>query len=794
MTTVFRVLNVSSDGKSSALLAAIQSTRATIPVDSLMDYRSVYERQPESFRRLPGSPFAYWVANSTLRLFGRAKTLESSGWLARQGLVTADDGRFLRCWWEVGSDATARSSAETEQGKSWVPLAKGGAESPFVADLDICINWRADGKELKAFVGAYRDVRGWGDHWTAQLHNHELYFRHGLTWPLRASAFAPQILPRGCIFSLRGQALFAPDEELMLALGITASRTFDYLCKLLLGRSEHPEFVVGVIRQIPVPPEILRLGAPLRSLARRAWSVKRSLEATKEASHAFYIPPALQAEGLDIGARMERWHQHFQKNGRELTNILTEIDELSFSLYGIDETDRRTIVGKLSEPASDTSGENKTFAADLVAWSIGVAFGRFDLRLATGECQPPPEPDPFDALPVCSPGMLTGEDGLPLDAPPPNYPIDFPKTGILVDEPGHADDLVDRARAVFGCVFGADADARWQEAAELLDERDLRDWFRRSFFDFHLKRYSKSRRKAPIYWPLSTASGTYTVWLYYPRLTRDTFFRVLQDHVTPKVKREENRLEQLLADGGNAASPAQLKTIGAQQVFVTELLAFEHELKTYIAPLWKPDLDDGVIINFAPLWRLVPHHKVWQKDLKATWDALCAAEYNWAHLAMHLWPDRVVPNCQIDRSLAIAHGLEDAFWVEGKDGKWTQRAVAPTTVQQLIAERTSPSVTRALEALRAAPAPTAARPTRAPTGTATPRAPRATPSASPDDAMQALRDALAQHPDGISKADLVTATGLADTKVTALLKALIDSGAATKTGAGRGTRYHPTSS
>ena len=38
---------------------------------------------------------------------------------------------------------------------------------------------------------------------------------------------------------------------------------------------------------------------------------------------------------------------------------------------------------------------------------------------------------------------------------------------------------------------------------------------------------------------------------------------------------------------------------------------------------------------------------------------------------MHLWPERVVPKCATDRSLAIAHGLEEVFWVEGTDGKWT---------------------------------------------------------------------------------------------------------------------------
>jgi hypothetical protein len=41
--------------------------------------------------------------------------------------------------------------------------------------------------------------------------------------------------------------------------------------------------------------------------------------------------------------------------------------------------------------------------AELLSWSVGVAFGRFDLRLATGERELPAEPDPFDRLPARSP-------------------------------------------------------------------------------------------------------------------------------------------------------------------------------------------------------------------------------------------------------------------------------------------------------------------------------------------------------------------------------------------------------
>jgi hypothetical protein len=121
--------------------------------------------------------------------------------------------------------------------------------------------------------------------------------------------------------------------------------------------------------------------------------------------------------------------------------------------------------------------------------------------------------------------------------------------------------------------------------------------------------------------------------------------------------------------------------------------------------LWNPDLNDGVIINFAPLWRLVPQNKAWQKECMQVWDKLADGEYDWAHLAMHLWPERVVPKCAKDRSLAIAHGLDEVFWQEDEKGKAKPTPVSGETVKALVQERTSPTVKAALEDLLKAPAP-----------------------------------------------------------------------------------------
>ncbi len=290
--------------------------------------------------------------------------------------------------------------------------------------------------------------------------------------------------------------------------------------------------------------------------------------------------------------------------------------------------------------------------------------------IPTGVRALPAQPEPFDPLPVCSPGMVTGDDGLPLANPPADYPLAFPDDGLMVNDPGHPRDLITAVLAVFEVVFGTESDALWREAATLLDpqDQDLRRWLSKVVFEQHLKRYSKSRRKAPIFWQLSTPSASYSVWLYAHRLTKDSFYQLQNDLVAPKLGHEERKLASLTQAADDSPGASQRKEIAAQEAFVEELRTLRDEVAR-IAPLWDPDLNDGVVITAAPLCRLVPQHKAWQKELQAVSDALCAGKYDWAHLSLHLWPERVVPKCADDRSLAIAHELEDMLWVED-DGTW----------------------------------------------------------------------------------------------------------------------------
>jgi hypothetical protein len=687
--------------KAAALLAAIHA-----PESAYGKHR--FELEPACFAAIPRSPFAYWVGDQLRSVFTSHPTVKER-YFAVRGAYTTDDFKYFRLCWEVHPRQIARSREETRSTRSLVPLAKGGSFSPYYYDIHLLVRWSNDGQEAKVFLSAYRERKGWGTDWSACLNGYDHYFRPGLTWPRRTNGLSFRAMPSGCIFADKGPAVFVENgnsNDLLALASIANSRAFAFLVSLQLARTELAQsYEVGLIQRTPIPNLTPIDRSSLAILARRAWSLKRGLDTRIETSHAFLLPALSQAAEGDLVARAAAWAARLRASEAESASIQAEVDARCIGLYGIEDVDQMVLTEGLfadahapgDEEEHDTDSElaeeadeaeeatdPSALVAELVSWTVGVAFGRFDLRLATGARTPPVEPDPFDPLPACSPGMLTGEDGLPLDRAPPGYPLDFPEHGVLVDDPGHPRALTASVHDVFRVIFRTEGEARWDEATQLLapGSHGLRGWMSNSLFEHHLKRHSKSRRKAPILWQISLPSGRYSVWLYAHCLTRDSFFEVQNDVIAPKLVHEERQLAGLRAEAGDDASAAKRREVETQERLVEELRVMLDEVRR-VAPLWNPSLDDGVVLTMAALWRLVPQHKAWQRELKTRWDELVEETHEWAHVAMHLWPERVVPKCATDRSLAIAHALADAFWVEDLAGRWRQRASIEATIRYL---------------------------------------------------------------------------------------------------------------
>jgi hypothetical protein len=302
------------------------------------------------------------------------------------------------------------------------------------------------------------------------------------------------------------------------------------------------------------------------------------------------------------------------------------------------------------------------------SYVFGSAFGRWDIRSVARHRDATSPKDPFAALPTCPPGMLQNDEGFPLTSANVNelrlagqwdYPLDIPWDGILPDEDRHPLDLEERMRTVLNAIWNDRGDAIERELCEILGVESLRAYFQNpaGFFADHLCCYSKSRRQAPIYWPLSTQSGSYTLWVYYHRLTQQTLYTCVNDFVEPRLRPMAAKADRLRQQ--RIRSAEEERELERLTELAVELAEFRDELLTW-APQWKPNQDDGVLITAAPLWKLF-RYGPWRSRLRETWQALQNREYDWAHLAYSLWPDRVREKCKTDKSLAIAHGLEDLY-------------------------------------------------------------------------------------------------------------------------------------
>ena len=156
---------------------------------------------------------------------------------------------------------------------------------------------------------------------------------------------------------------------------------------------------------------------------------------------------------------------------------------------------------------------------------------------------------------------------------------------------------------------------------------------------------------------------SYTLWIYYHRLNDQTIYTCVNDFVEPKLRDIAIELITLRQNGnGIGRSRDDEKKLENLQDSEIELHEFRDELLRVARLPWKPNLNDGVQITAAPLWTLFQLPK-WKKTLKETWEKLKKGDYDWAHLAYSIWPDRVREKCKKDKSLAIAHNLED-FCIE----------------------------------------------------------------------------------------------------------------------------------
>jgi Eco57I restriction-modification methylase len=707
---------------------------------------------------MPGSVFGYWMSNQLAAKYRAECSVGVRAATVRQGTATADDFRFLRLAWEIPPESIGLMNG-------WARFAKGGAYAPYYDDIHLVINWLDEGREVVAWGrGRPQNVQFFGrpgvtwprrttSAFSPRLLPSGCAFGDKGPAAFTNDSVSPFLLlgllvsrPARLLLSVRlGAGDDAPGSaSKSYEVGLVRDLPFPDFTQVQRSQLESltrravelaierfrfedetsaifaiPSIVVEsrrngaasfetlvnrvVARREDRFAELAEIGARLDTIAADALGftlnehavLREELEpsvvelAGEEPvdedlfAQAYLTKEAIAGERLPGGLEAEEDVRVLARRRQQFASLRTE--ETICRLFGVPPSILLELRRHLKLLRREDIEES---ACQVVSYAMGITFGRFELSrgVEAAETQ-------VDPLAELLPRLLSNS----------NQAASASSMLMLVDDPGHAQDIVAAIRKSLASIRN-EASPFEEELAGVLrpGTNDLRAWLRATFFDDHLRRYSKSRRKAPIYWQLAIPSADYSVWIYLHTFTRDTMYKVQEEVVTRKLPHEERKLELLRKEGGKNPKVEQRRALAAQELLVSELRAFVDEVRR-VAPLWNPNFNDGVIINFAPLWRLVAHHKAWQRELRTTWDAICAGEHDWAHLAMHLWPERVVLKCATDRSLAIAHRLEDVFWEEGAEGRWKPRSTPTRPMEELVRERTSSAVKMALKSLLEAP-------------------------------------------------------------------------------------------
>lgn len=646
--------------------------------------RRLFQATTQEIRVMPKAVFGYWMEPSLRELFRTGRTVDPALGPVKQGLATTDNFRFLRAWWEVDP---ANVSAEEGASVKWRPYAKGGEYSPWWSDIHLLVDWEDDGARIKEAVDAKYPYLDSKVEWVVK--NQDFYFRPGLTWPTRTnSGLGMRVLPAGCIFDTKGSGVFPELADQWSALGWLRTRAIQALIDTMVSTADESSsggqsrsYDVGLIQALPWS-SVEGIGDMAEQIAQmRALRDRRD-----EITHHFVSPLAVPAledciaqleaaaaidalvlDALGVGEAGRRYLDDEvgplplsypsspsldndiarlyemrmtdvigelldRKGGaRYIANLTYVADRrLEVIAHGL-EVSPRSIVRVVRNRGLAAPGELEDHAFRLISYLMGAAFGRWDVRVGR---DPRLVESTTDLLAVprrFSPGMLVDETGWPMTSPPDGYPVQFPADGILVDQSGHLRDVALAVTAA-GVALCNTEEQLADALTELMKRPSLTSFLRNQFFRQHLATYSMSRRKAPIYWQLQVPSKIWGIWLYSPKLSREVLFGIVREaeQRLRLAEQQVGRLQRELDDGSSSRKAAAVaKDLDGEQRLAVELEAFRAEAERIANLGWEPNLDDGMVLNAAPLAELFP---AW-KDAKTYRDELRSGKYDWSTVA-----------------------------------------------------------------------------------------------------------------------------------------------------------------
>lgn len=631
--------------------------RLTDSDDKVMDLRKMlsgfsndnkYSIDSKSFSLLTNSPLCYWAINRTFKIFENNSNINTKIASSKKGLDTGDNFRFIRNKWELS------------QFYGWDYFIINDSSSRIFGNYYALINWKDEGNEVKSYGGNIR--------------NESSYFEEGLSWAFRSVYFKPHIIPSGFIpTSSKSLMVFIDKKDIVPICGLLNTELYDYLIKLNLEKDYQPAYNNGTVNSLPVPTVSIEVKNQISSIVLDSYGKLKFIYNIDSKSNAFSSNAFLRHSSL---ADYSEANKEIIKNYKIDHRLnMSKLNDIVYKYFSITEEEKKMIKHIVLKAGEEDEAEvfdksNSNIFIQITSMLIGCVFGRWDMRILKYWNNDWSDEDMFKAR-NHSP-FLYGFKESTLDLVLPEYhkeikkiwEIPYPievleQVATVSDINPITDKLKEVVRYFWPDTFGTIE----EELLEHFKVKDLSDIFDKNnkFFDDHLRDYTRNKRISPIYWQLGVQSGRFNVWIYYPKLNDGSLFKIVNELVDPKIK-EITKEVQVLEIKDSA------KELNDQKEFLAELEDFKEELLRVAQLPYKPNQDDGVLITAAPLHNLYRHTK-WKKATQDCWKKLEKGEYDWAHLAYSIWPDRVRKKCVKDLSMAIAHGLEKICEVKPKETK-----------------------------------------------------------------------------------------------------------------------------
>lgn len=541
------------------------------------------------FKKIPGSPIAYWLPTQALKILDKTVPLKSFA-EARKGMCTRDNNYFVRTWPEIsfeniGFGCRSRSDS-VKSGKRWFPYQKGGEFRQWYGNHLSVVDWENDGYRL-----LHMEKLGWTGGSTN--HNLEYIFSSALVWSkITSSTPNFRYSPEGFLFDdASGMCSIKLQSRQHNILGLLCSKVGQFYMSVI-----NPTLNIqpGNMSAMPIKsPDIETSVGRIIEISKADWD-------SFELSWDFTSPLLMRLDYRQstLKAAYQKCRAHCQEMTLEMQLLEEENNHIFIEAYGLqDELDEKVDLNEITLTCNPhyRYGNNKNeeelealLLADtmkeFISYAVGCMFGRYSLD---------------------KPGLILANQGETLadylkQIPEPIFPADDDNVIPMLDGDWFTDDITERFCKFLKVTFGEE---HYQENLTFIEKalgKDIRKYFLKDFYNDHVRRY----KKRPIYWLFSSPKGTFNALIYMHRYRPDTVSVVLNDYLREfrtKLSARKNHLEAISISA--SASPGEktkaLKEIESLKKMIDELDIYEREVLYPLATQQlEIDLDDGVKVNY----------------------------------------------------------------------------------------------------------------------------------------------------------------------------------------------------